>query len=181
MNPTTDHLVWIDLEMTGLNPDTDYILEIATLITDAQLNIIAIGPDLVIYQPPEILDNMNEWCVRTHGATGLTARVQQSQISLSQATEHTLQFIQAWTTRSASPLCGNSIGTDKQFLQKQMPSITDWLHYRTIDVSSIKELAKRWYPDIFTQFVKKGTHRALDDIQESIAELQFYRTHLFKD
>jgi oligoribonuclease len=173
-------LVWIDLEMTGLDPETDHILEIATLITDGDLNIIEEGPEIVIHQPDAIVDGMNEWCVKQHGESGLTERVKNSTISLQEAEEETLKFIKKHTGRTKVPLCGNSIGQDRMFLLRYMPKITDQLHYRTVDVSSIKELAHRWYPS-FKTFRKKATHRAMDDIRESLAELKHYREVLFKD
>ena len=172
-------LVWIDLEMTGLDPETDHIIEIASLITDAELNIIEEGPELIIHQSDEILDGMNEWCVKQHGESGLTQKVRDSKISLKQAEEMTLKFIKKHTGRTKVPLCGNSIGQDRMFLLKYMPLITNQLHYRIVDVSSIKELAHRWYPD-FEKFYKRATHRALDDIRESVAELKYYRQALFK-
>ena len=166
--------------MTGLNPETDHIIEMASLITDGELNIIEEGPELIIHQPDEILDTMNEWCVKQHGESGLTQRVRDSQISLKEAEKMTLKFIKTHTGRTKVPLCGNSIGQDRMFLLKYMPAITDQLHYRMVDVSSIKELAHRWYPSC-AKFYKRATHRALDDIRESVAELKYYRSKVFKD
>ena len=166
--------------MTGLEPETDHIIEIASLITDGDLNIIEEGPELVIHQPDEILDTMNEWCVKQHGESGLTQRVRDSKISLQEAEELTLKFIKKHTGRTKVPLCGNSIGQDRMFLLKYMPKITDQLHYRMVDVSSIKELAHRWYPGM-SKFFKKATHRAMDDIRESVAELKYYREQVFRD
>ncbi len=171
-------LVWIDLEMTGLNPETDHILEIASIVTDGELNILAYGPEIVINQSNEVLDSMNEWCVKQHGESGLTEKVRNSLITLADAEKLTLKFIRKLTGRAKVPLCGNSIGQDKMFLMKYMPKVINQLHYRTVDVSTIKELASRWYPNL-PRFAKKTSHRALDDIQESIAELKYYREQLF--
>ena len=173
-----NHLVWMDLEMTGLDPQQDHILEIATIITDSELNIVAEGPNLAIHQPDHILAGMDEWCQSHHGASGLTERVRQSTLSLQDAERQTLAFIRQYVPERASPLCGNSIHQDRRFLVRYMPQLEAWLHYRNIDVSTIKELARRWYPD-FTPPVKSETHLALADIRESIAELAAYRQHLF--
>ncbi|MFQ3228827.1 oligoribonuclease [Reinekea sp.] len=169
------NLIWIDLEMTGLNPETDQILEIATLVTDKDLNIIAEGPSLVIHQPDSVLEAMDEWCTTHHGASGLTAKVQQSTISVEQATQETLAFVEQWVERGCSPLCGNSIWQDRRFMIKYMAELDGYCHYRNIDVSTLKELAARWHPELLNGFKKKGSHRALDDIIESIEELKFYR------
>lgn len=171
-------LVWIDLEMTGLDPETDHIIEIASLITDGDLNIIAEGPEIVIHQPDEVLNGMNEWCIKQHGESGLTQKVRESKISLKEAEKLTLKFIRKYTGRTKVPLCGNSIGQDKMFLMKYMPLIIKQLHYRMVDVSSIKEMAHRWYPS-FDKFPKAVTHRAMDDIKESVGELKYYREKLF--
>jgi oligoribonuclease len=172
-------LIWIDLEMTGLEPETCRILEIATIITDGQLQELAVGPDLVIHQPGEILDAMNAWCVRQHGESGLTKAVRESTLSLEAAEEQTLVFLAQHTKPGASPLCGNSVGQDRKFIERYMPKLANFLHYRTVDVSSIKELVKRWYPPL-PVFTKNGNHRSLEDIRDSIAELRFYREHVFK-
>jgi oligoribonuclease len=171
-------LVWIDLEMSGLDPDTCRILEIATLVTDDQLNVVAEGPDLVIHQPDEVLAAMDEWCTSHHGASGLTDAVRASTISLAEAERRTLAFIEPYTKAGASPLCGNSVWQDRRFLAKYMPELDAYLHYRLVDVSTLKELARRWFPGIKAP-TKGDAHRALDDIRESIAELAFYREHLF--
>lgn len=173
------NLVWMDLEMTGLNPDTDTILEIATLITDKDLNIIAEGPSLAVHHPQAVLDGMDEWCTEHHSASGLSARVLASDISLTEAEEQTLNFVRQYSPESASPLCGNSIHQDRRFLVRYMPQLEGYLHYRNIDVSTIKELVCRWYPGL-TLPAKKGAHLALDDIRESIDELRFYQQHVFK-
>jgi oligoribonuclease len=172
-------LVWIDLEMSGLDPDTCQILEIATLITDGDLNLLAEGPDLVVHAPDSVLDAMDAWCTQQHGSSGLTAQVRASTITLADAEARTLEFIRAHCPPGRSPLCGNSIGHDRRFLIRHMPQLAGFLHYRSVDVSSIKELARRWYPDL-VPFRKGETHRALDDIRESIAELRHYREHIFR-
>jgi len=169
----------MDLEMSGLDPDRCAILEIATIVTDADLVVIAEGPDLVIHQDDAVLDAMDEWCTKHHGDSGLTAQVKASTVSLAEAERLTLEFVTAHTTARASPLCGNTIWQDRRFLLKHMPQLEAWLHYRLVDVSTIKELARRWYPDVKAPS-KSDSHRALDDIRESIAELRFYREHLFR-
>lgn len=172
-------LVWMDLEMSGLDPDTCQILEIATLITDGDLNIVAEGPDIVVHQPDAVLDAMDAWCTQQHGNSGLTAQVKASTVSLAEAEARTLEFLRAHCPPGKSPLCGNSIGHDRRFLLRYMPQVSGFLHYRIVDVSSIKELARRWYPSLSAP--RKGeTHRALDDIRESIAELRFYRERVFR-
>lgn len=176
---TKPHLIWIDMEMTGLDPDTCVVLEIATIVTDGQLNEIAEGPSLVVDQADSILDNMNPWCIRQHGESGLTDRVRASTTSLKQAEEETLEFLRQHTKATASPLCGNSVGQDRRFIEAYMPALAEYLHYRTIDVSTIKELSNRWYPDV-ENFGKESDHRALGDIRESIAELRYYRERIFK-
>lgn len=173
----TSNLIWIDLEMTGLMPETDHILEIATVVTDQNLNVIAEGPCLIIHQPDSVLDAMDEWCTTHHGQSGLTQKVKDSTTSVEDAQQQTLEFVEQWVERGASPLCGNSIWQDRRFLIKYMPKLDAFCHYRNIDVSTLKELARRWQPEVLSGFEKKGSHRALDDILESIAELQYYRTH----
>lgn len=175
--PNPSHLVWIDLEMTGLDPSQDKIIEIATIVTDSELNIIAQGPVLAIWQPPEILEAMDAWNQKHHGDSGLITRVQQSRISAVEAEQQTLQFLKQYIVPKTSPLCGNSICQDRQFLMRSMPELIEFLHYRNLDVSTVKELAKRWMPALMGQFVKKNLHQALADIEESIAELRFYREH----
>jgi oligoribonuclease len=172
-------LVWIDMEMSGLDPDTCRILEIATIITDAELSIVAEGPDLVVHQPDAVLDAMDEWCTRHHGESGLTAQVRVSTIDDAEAERRTLEFLAAWTQAGASPLCGNSVHQDRRFIGRYMPKLDAFLHYRLVDVSTIKELSRRWYPELKPP-QKRETHRALDDIRESIAELRFYRGTLFR-
>ena len=172
-------LVWIDLEMTGLDPERDVIVEIATLITNDELEIIAEGPDLVIHHSDVALSIMNDYVRNMHETSGLLTEIEQSSVSMEQAGMETLQFIQSHVQEAGSvPLCGNSIGTDRRFLIKAFPEIDNFLHYRCIDVSTIKELARRWNPDVLTNAPKKnGGHRALNDIQESVIELRYYRDH----
>jgi oligoribonuclease len=176
-------LVWMDLEMTGLEPARDTIVEIATIVTDDQLEIVAVGPDLVVHQPPEALAVMDPFVVDMHTRSGLLTEIAASTISLEEAGQRTLDFIKEHVPEAGRvPLCGNSIGMDRRFLNAYLPDIEHWLHYRSIDVSSIKELVKRWYPTIDgARLVKTGSHRALDDIRASIEELRFYRSHVFLD
>jgi len=174
------NLIWLDLEMTGLEPEVDVILEIAILITDSQLNVLAQGPMFAISQSDDVLDNMSPWCVEHHGKSGLTQRCRDSEVSLAEATEQSLAFVQEWVPQGKSPMCGNSIGQDRRFINKYMPSFEDHFHYRNLDVSTIKELARRWKPEVLESVVKTGAHLALDDIEESIAELKVYRELFFK-
>ena len=180
MSVNDSNLIWLDLEMTGLEPKTDVILEIATIITDSQLNVLAEGPVFAIHQSDEVLNNMNEWCIDHHGQSGLTQRCRESKISLEQASAETLAFIKHYVTQGKSPMCGNSIGQDRQFINKYMPEFEDYFHYRNIDVSTIKELARRWKPEVLDKVVKTGAHLAMDDIRESIAELKVYQEHFFQ-
>lgn len=175
-----DRLVWIDLEMTGLDPEQERIIEMATLITDSELTIVAEGPVIAVHQPDSLLDAMDEWCTRTHGQTGLTQRVRDSRVSESEAEQQTLDFLHQHLQSGQSPLCGNSIGQDRRFLVKYMPALEGFFHYRNLDVSTIKELARRWRPDVLNGVTKKGTHLALDDIRDSINELRHYREHFFR-
>jgi oligoribonuclease len=174
-------LAWMDLEMTGLEPSRDVIVEIATLITDDELQILAEGPDLVVHQPEELLAQMDPFVVGMHTRSGLLDAVRASTVSLEQAGEATLAFLKEHVTQPGTvPLCGNSIGTDRRFLAAYLPDIENFLHYRSVDVSSVKELVRRWYPAIRSQRPRKvGSHRALDDIRESVAELRYYREHVF--
>ena len=179
MTVNNDNLVWIDMEMTGLDADSDKVLEIATIVTDADLNIVAEGPVFAIHQSDEILDNMDPWCVKTHGKSGLTDRCRQSTTTEEQAAKETIEFLTNYVDKGVSPLCGNSIGQDKLFMAKHMPELAGYFHYRIVDVSTVKELARRWKPEVLDGFTKKGTHLALDDIRESIAELAYYRKNIF--
>ncbi|MFC4700573.1 oligoribonuclease [Glaciecola siphonariae] len=174
------NLVWIDMEMTGLDPETCVVLEIASIVTDKELNVLAQGPVIAVHQSDEVLNAMDEWCTRTHGESGLTKRCQDSHYSVKMAADETLRFLEQWVPKGKSPLCGNSISQDRRFLVKYMPELDDYFHYRNIDVSTVKELCARWRPDIAKGFKKKGVHLALDDIIESIEELQYYRQHVFK-
>ncbi|WP_211830059.1 oligoribonuclease [Kistimonas asteriae] len=175
-----DNLVWIDLEMTGLDPDTDRILEVATIITDGELNELAVGPVIAVHQPDSVLNAMDDWCIKTHGQTGLTDRVRKSTITEQEAEKQTLDFIRQYIDPRVSPMCGNSIGQDRRFLHRFMRDLHDYFHYRNIDVSTVKELARRWRPDVLNGVVKTGSHKALDDIRESIAEMRYYREHFIK-
>ncbi len=171
----------MDLEMTGLDPTVHAIVEIATIVTDDELDVVAIGPDLVIHQPPEVLATMNDFVAEMHTRSGLLAAVEASSTSLADAGEITLEFLRTHIPEPATvPLCGNSIGTDRRFLATYLPAIEEHLHYRSVDVSTIKELARRWYPSTIADAPEKaGGHRALDDIRESIEELRYFRQHVF--
>ncbi len=174
------NLIWIDLEMTGLDPNQHKIIEIATIVTDPELNILAEGPVMAIHQTDEELAKMDEWCTNTHTKSGLVERVKASSIDEEAAIELTLAFLAKWVPKGVSPICGNSVSQDRRFLYKHMPKLEQFFHYRTIDVSTIKELARRWQPSVLQGIQKTGTHLALDDIRESIAELKYYRNHVFK-
>ncbi len=173
-----DNLIWIDLEMTGLSPDTDVIIEIATVVTSPQLEVLAEGPVLAIHQDELTLAGMDEWNTRQHGGSGLTARVRESRVDHAAAEARTLEFLSAWVPAGASPICGNSICQDRRFLARHMPLLERYFHYRNLDVSTLKELARRWAPQVASQFSKDSAHLALADIHDSIRELRFYREHL---
>jgi oligoribonuclease len=176
-NPT--HLIWIDLEMTGLDPSVDAIIEIAAVITDTQLNVVAEGPSLAIYQDDKILATMDDWNTHQHTQSGLVDRVRQSTITLTAAEQRMLSFIQPLVPPWASPICGNSICLDRRFLRQYMPTLEKYFHYRNLDVSTLKELTHRWLPAL-EKFTKDSKHLALEDIYDSIAELKYYRKHLFQ-
>jgi oligoribonuclease len=174
-----DRLIWIDLEMTGLKPDLDSIIEIATVVTDHNLNVIADGPELAVHQNEAVLARMDEWNQRQHGGSGLLERVRTSRIGVSEAEQQTLAFLSAHVAAGASPMCGNSICQDRRFLARWMPDLESYFHYRNIDVSTLKELAARWHPQLGAALVKRSAHLARADIHESIAELRYYRERLF--
>ncbi|AMO83690.1 MAG: oligoribonuclease [Hafnia alvei] len=180
MSGSETNLIWIDLEMTGLDPEVDRIIEIATLVTDANLNILAEGPVIAVHQSDEQLALMDEWNVRTHTGSGLVDRVKASTIDDATAAQKTIEFLQQWVPAGVSPICGNSVGQDRRFLFKYMPELEQYFHYRYLDVSTLKELARRWKPEILPGFKKQGTHQALDDIRESVAELAYYRENFIK-
>lgn len=174
-----ENLIWIDLEMTGLEPDTDCILEIATLVTDKQLNVLEEGPVIAVHQTDAVLAAMGEWCTKQHGQSGLTQRVRDSRVSTAEAEQKTLEFLRRHLSPGSSPMCGNSIGQDRRFLVRYMPELERFFHYRNLDVSTLKELAKRWAPGAGS-FNKASTHLAMDDVRDSVAELKFYRERLFR-
>ena len=175
-----DTLIWIDMEMTGLDPETDRIIEVATLVTDANLNILAEGPVLALHRPDEVLAAMDDWNQRTHGESGLVQRVRDSRLGDTEAEAQTLAFLHQWSQPGASPLCGNSVHQDRRFMVRYMPALEAFFHYRNLDVSTIKELARRWRPELPGGYQKTNTHRALDDIRDSVNELRYYREHFFK-
>ncbi len=180
MAQDSDNLIWIDLEMTGLDTERDRIIEIATVITDKRLNTVAEGPVLAIRQNAELLAGMDAWNTKHHGKSGLLERVRDSRIGEREAETATLAFLQQYVPSGVSPMCGNSVCQDRRFLARSMPSLEAYFHYRNLDVSTLKELAKRWAPEIARGFSKDSSHRALDDIHDSIAELRYYRETLLK-
>ena len=180
MTKHADNLIWIDLEMTGLDPDSDRIIEIATIVTDAGLNTLAEGPVLAIHQEEALLQGMDEWNQRQHGGSGLLDRVRQSQITEQEAQAQTIAFLEQYVEKGLSPMCGNSICQDRRFLARSMPGLEAFFHYRNLDVSTLKELARRWRPEVLQGFSKNGSHLALDDIRDSINELRHYREHFIR-
>lgn len=175
-----NNLIWIDLEMTGLDTQNDRIIEIATIVTDANLNLIAEGPVLAVHQDETLMKAMDDWNRKTHGESGLIERVKNSRLDERAAEQQTLEFLRQHVPQGKSPMCGNSICQDRRFLARCMPELEAWFHYRNLDVSTLKELAARWAPDLLSRFTKKATHQALDDIRESIEELRFYREHFIR-
>jgi oligoribonuclease len=175
-----NNLIWIDLEMTGLSPERDVIIEIATIVTDADLNVLAEGPALAIHQCDAVLAGMDEWNTRQHGSSGLAERVRTSAVTTRDAERATLDFLAEWVPAGKSPMCGNSICQDRRFLARHMPRLEAYFMYRNLDVSTLKELARRWYPDVFSGFSKQSSHLALDDIRDSIAELKHYRSTMLR-
>ena len=173
------NLIWIDLEMTGLRPERHHIIEVATVVTDSALEVLARGPDIVIGQPEEVLDVMDDWNVEHHSRSGLLDEVRASRCTVAEAERRTIAFLEQWVPPGSSPICGNSICQDRRFLYRHMPRLEQWFHYRNLDVSTLKVLAQRWAPDVAAAFEKAGAHRAPDDILESIRELRHYREHLF--
>lgn len=180
MPASPDNLIWIDLEMTGLDPSVDRIIEIATVVTDKGLDELAVGPVVAIYQRPFVLDAMDDWNTRQHTKSGLIARVKSSTTDEQQAERETLEFLRQHVTDNGSPMCGNSICQDRRFLAHYMPTLEKYFHYRNLDVSTLKELARRWCPDVAKGFVKESRHLALSDIRDSVEELKYYRRHLLR-
>ena len=179
MQQNANNLIWIDLEMTGLDTQNDLIIEIATIVTDQELNILAEGPMIAVHQSDEIMAGMDEWNTKQHGGSGLTERVKQSQYNEAQAEKETIEFLSQYVPSGSSPMCGNSICQDRRFLARCMPELENFFHYRNLDVSSIKELVKRWKPGISSGLTKQSSHLAMDDVKDSINELIYYRTHFF--
>ena len=177
--PAADNLIWIDLEMTGLRPEADDIIEIATLVTTAELDLVEEGPVIAIHQDEATLARMDDWNQRQHGSSGLIARVRASRVGVAEAERQTIEFLSRHVEAGRSPMCGNSICQDRRFLARHMPQLESFFHYRNLDVSTLKELARRWAPEVLGRFVKSGTHLALDDIRESVRELRHYRQALF--
>jgi oligoribonuclease len=175
-----NHLIWLDMEMTGLEPDSDRIIEVAIVITDSQLNTVAEAPVLAVHQPDAVLDAMDEWNRNTHGKSGLTERVRASTLSEAEVATQMLGFLQEYVPARTSPMCGNSVCQDRRFMARYMPTLEAWFHYRNLDVSTLKELARRWRPEVYKGVQKKGKHEALADIYESIDELRHYRDHFLR-
>lgn len=180
MSVSSENLIWIDLEMTGLDTQRDEIIEIATIVTDGQLKIIAEGPMIAIHQSDSVMTNMDEWNTNQHGKSGLTQRVKESQYTVAEAEQETLRFLELYSEKGSSPICGNSICQDRRFLARCMPDLESFFHYRNLDVSTLKELAKRWAPDVAKGVIKSGAHLAMDDVKDSINELRHYQAHFLK-
>jgi len=180
MAQDSNNLIWIDLEMTGLDTQNDRIIEIATIVTDSTLNVLAEGPVLAIHQSDEVLAGMDDWNTKQHGGSGLIERVRASDCDEARAERQTLEFLRQYVPANASPMCGNSICQDRRFLARCMPELEAYFHYRNLDVSTLKELARRWHPSVYSAYDKQGAHLALDDIRDSIRELQHYRDHLIR-
>ncbi|EFL91802.1 oligoribonuclease (3'-_5' exoribonuclease) [Candidatus Regiella insecticola LSR1] len=180
MTEIKNNLIWIDLEMTGLYPEHDRIIEIATLVTDANLNLLEEGPVIAIHQSDETLSLMDEWNTRTHNDSGLVNRIKNSTTDEAAAEKQTIEFLKKYVPQGVSPICGNSVGQDRRFLFRYMPELEKYFHYRYLDVSTLKELARRWKPEILKGFTKNNTHKAMDDIRESVAELVYYRQHFIQ-
>ncbi len=179
-SPNETHLIWVDMEMTGLRPEVDRIIEVAVVVTDADLNVLAQGPVLAIHQPDAVLAAMDAWNTATHGRSGLTERVRASSITEAEAQATLIAFLRAWVPAGKSPMCGNSICQDRRFMARTMPELEAYFHYRNLDVSTVKELCKRWRPEVARAFAKRSAHTALADIEESIDELRHYREHFFR-
>ena len=177
MAQNANHLVWLDMEMTGLNPERERIIELAMIVTDSQLNIVAESPSWALHQSDELLDAMDAWNKSTHGRSGLIERVRASTLDEAAAEAAALDFVRQHVPKNASPLCGNTVSQDRRFMVRYMPKLEDWFHYRNLDVSTLKELCKRWKPEVAKGFAKRSAHTALADIRESIEELQYYRQH----
>ncbi len=180
MAKSKKNLIWIDLEMTGLDTNNDEIIEIATIVTDADLNVLAEGPIIAIHQPDSILNGMDEWNTRQHGGSGLVERIRNSTFTVTEAEQQTLEFLKQYVPAGTSPMCGNSICQDRRFMARLMPELEAFFHYRNLDVSSLKELARRWAPKVEKSFKKNASHLAMDDVKDSIRELQHYREHFIK-
>lgn len=178
--PNETYLIWVDMEMTGLRPDIDRIIEVALVVTDSSLNVLATGPVLAIHQPDAVMAAMDGWNTATHGRSGLTERVRTSTITEAQAQATLIEFLRPWVPAGKSPMCGNSIGQDRRFMARTMPELEAYFHYRNLDVSTVKELCKRWRPEVARAFAKRSAHTALADIEESIDELRHYRQHFFQ-